>query len=407
MKSFFQFLESTAVQQATRMGLKSDGHGGWYDKNGEFVAKTERGQLKFYNKKQVPGQRDPASTEAEKNLSGVMPAGANQQQPDEVEQEEPAFQPNKKNKGTLTIAFGRFNPPHLGHLELMNTAANSVEDKKDAYMIVPSRSNDPKKNPLDPNTKVDIMKSMFPQHANNIMNDTKTRTIFDVLNGANNDGYANVRIVGGADRVKEFNKLATNYNGKLYDFDNVEVISSGERDPDAEGVEGMSASKLRAMAAAGDLEGFTQGVPGGDVKLAEQLMMEVRAGMGIVEQEQEEVAELWDIAPKLDAENLREAFFEDKVFPMGCIVEHLDTGIRGTVIRRGTNYVIFETPEHFKFNVWLTSIMEVKELHKSADDGSGNTWKVGTDTYRHAVQAMTPGQLVKKFSDFRKTGSTK
>ena len=205
MKSFFQFLESTAVQQATRMGLKSDGHGGWYDKTGEFVAKTEKGQLKFFNKRQVPGQQDPASSETEKNLSGVMPAGANQQQPDEVEQEEPAFQPNKKNKGTLTIAFGRFNPPHLGHLELMNTAANSVEDKKDAYMIVPSRSNDPKKNPLDPNTKVDIMKSMFPQHANNIMNDTKTRTIFDVLNGANNDGYANVRIVGGADRVKEFN----------------------------------------------------------------------------------------------------------------------------------------------------------------------------------------------------------
>ena len=106
MKSFFQFLESTAVQQATRMGLKSDGHGGWYDKKGEFVAKTEKGQLKFYNKRQVPGQRDPASTEAEKNLSGVMPAGANQQQPDKVEQEEPAFQPNKKNKGTLTIAFG-------------------------------------------------------------------------------------------------------------------------------------------------------------------------------------------------------------------------------------------------------------------------------------------------------------
>ena len=181
MKSFFQFLESTAVQQATRMGLKSDGHGGWYDKKGEFVAKTEKGQLKFYNKKQVPGQRDPASTEAEKNLSGVMPAGANQQPQQQSGQEEPAFKPNKKNKGTLTIAFGRFNPPHLGHLELMNTAANSVEDKKDAYMIVPSRSNDPKKNPLDPNTKVDIMKSMFPQHANNIMNDSKTRTIFDVL----------------------------------------------------------------------------------------------------------------------------------------------------------------------------------------------------------------------------------
>ena len=70
MKSFFQFLESTAVQQATRMGLTSDGHGGWYDKKGEFVAKTEKGQLKFFNKRQRVGQ-DPPSSEREKGLSGM------------------------------------------------------------------------------------------------------------------------------------------------------------------------------------------------------------------------------------------------------------------------------------------------------------------------------------------------
>ena len=178
MKSFFQFFtESQAVQQATRMGLQSDGHGGWYSKDGEFVAKTERGQLKFFNKRQRVGQQDPPQSEQEKNLSRTS---YSETQPQEVEaqQEEPPFQPNKKNKGTLTIAFGRFNPPHLGHLQLMNTAASSVEGKKDDYMIVPSRSNDPKKNPLDPNTKVDIMKAMFPQHANNIMNDTSARTIF-------------------------------------------------------------------------------------------------------------------------------------------------------------------------------------------------------------------------------------
>ena len=70
MKNFFQFLsESTAVQQATRMGLVSDGHGGWYDKKGEFVAKTEKGQLKFYNKRQRIGQQDPAQTDKEKRLS--------------------------------------------------------------------------------------------------------------------------------------------------------------------------------------------------------------------------------------------------------------------------------------------------------------------------------------------------
>ena len=71
MKSFFQFLESTAVQQATRMGLKSDGHGGWYDKKGEFVAKTEKGSLKFFNKRQKVGEQDPPSTEREKGLSGM------------------------------------------------------------------------------------------------------------------------------------------------------------------------------------------------------------------------------------------------------------------------------------------------------------------------------------------------
>ena len=111
--------------------------------------------------------------------------------------------PKDDNDADMTVAFGRFNPPTTGHERLMNKVKQVAG--KGNYEIYPSRSNDPKKNPLDPNTKVDIMKSMFPQHANNIMNDTKTRTIFDVLNGANNDGYANVRIVGGADRVKEFN----------------------------------------------------------------------------------------------------------------------------------------------------------------------------------------------------------
>ena len=181
MKSFLQFINESAAQQAARLGLVGDGHGGWYDKaTGEFTAKTEKGRLKFYNKRQRVGQQDPPQSEQEKNLSKTTYSEPAQQEV-EAQKEEPAFKPNKKNKGTLTVAFGRFNPPHLGHLQLMNTAASSVEGDKDAYIIVPSRSNDPKKNPLDPNTKVDIMKAMFPQHAGNILNDTNTRTIFDVL----------------------------------------------------------------------------------------------------------------------------------------------------------------------------------------------------------------------------------
>lgn len=383
---FSQFIteaRTAAGEVAAKRGLQHAGHGYYADRQGNIVAKSEGG-----NRLVPVDGKEAEQAQMNSNQGAAEDEHIN----------------SGEGLGTIALTFGRFNPPTVGHEKLLNTVS---EQGADNYRIYPSRTVDPKKNPLEPDVKIDFMTKMFPNHADAIVNDGDMSNIFNVLSNLNQEGYSGVTMVVGSDRVSEFKSLLEKYNGQAYEFEELNVISAGERDPDAEGVEGMSASKLRAMAASGDLEGFAQGVPGGDIKLAEQLMMEVRAGMGIVEQEQEEVAELWDIAPKLDAENLREAFFEDRVFPLGCIVEHLDTGVRGTVIRRGTNYVIFETPENWKFNVWLTSIMEVKELHKSADDGSGNTWKVGTDTYRHAVQAMTPGQLVKKFSDFRKTGSTK
>ena len=214
MKSLFQFLsESQAVQQATRMGLKSDGHGGWYDNKGEFVAKTEKGTLKFFNKRQRIGAQDPRQSEKEKRIStGSTGEPAPQQAPEpQMVMEPPEVE---KTKGTLTIAFGRFNPPTTGHEKLLDTVASSSDDND--YMIVPSRSQDKKKNPLDPDTKVAVMQKMFPKHKDKIVNDKNNRTIFDVLKKAHTDGYANVRILGGADRVKEFEKLTGNYNGKLY-----------------------------------------------------------------------------------------------------------------------------------------------------------------------------------------------
>ncbi len=126
MKSFLQFLSESASQQAARMGLVGNGHGDWYDQaTGEFVAKTEKGRLRFYNKRQKIGGKDPAQTEKEKNISDpnfIDPALQQQQAPapqpeaQPVAQEAPPvnFLPVEKTKGTLTVAFGRFNPPHLG-----------------------------------------------------------------------------------------------------------------------------------------------------------------------------------------------------------------------------------------------------------------------------------------------------
>ena len=389
MKSFLQFINESAAQQAARLGLVGDGHGGWYDKaTGEFTAKTEKGRLKFYNKRQRIGQQDPPQSEQEKNLSRTS---YSETQPQEVEaqQEEPPFKPNKKNRGTLTIAFGRFNPPHLGHLQLMNTAANSVEGDKDDYLIVPSRSNDPKKNPLDPNTKVDIMKSMFPQHADNIMNDPRARTIFDVLNAANNDGYANVKIVGGADRIKEFTKLANNYNGKLYDFDQVDVISSGDRDPDAEGVEGLSASRMRLAASENDFKAFSKGLPKDlDKDSKKQIFTAVRSSMGINEE-----WGIWEMAPKFDLQTLRENYVDNIIYKLGELVENVNTGMVGRIIRRGTSYVICVTENKMMFKSWIKDINEVNNFDKiTAISGvPAENRLVGTDKHRKYAETMVKG----------------
>ena len=378
MKSLFQFLsESQAVQQATRMGLKSDGHGGWY-KDGEFVAKTEKGTLKFFNKRQKIGGQDPTQTDKEKSLSGVQPAGAEPvmtMQPAEVE----------KTKGTLTIAFGRFNPPTTGHEKLLDTVASSSDD--DDYMIVPSRSQDQKKNPLDADTKVSVMQKMFPKHKNKIVNDANNRTIFDVLKKAHTDGYANVRIVGGGDRVKEFDKLANDYNGKLYQFDNLEVMSAGDRDPDSDDVTGMSASKQRKAAAENDIKTFMKGVPKSlSQKDAEQLFKKIRTAMNI-----KEGWNLWEIAPKFDWKGLRENYIGEKVFRVGQVVENMNNGLVGRIIRRGANHLICVTEDKIMFKSWIKDVSESIVNGTTESGVPADQREVGTDAFRKYVERLVPG----------------
>jgi nicotinic acid mononucleotide adenylyltransferase len=381
MKSLFQFLsESQAVQQATRMGLKSDGHGGWYDNKGEFIAKTEKGQLKFFNKRQRIGAQDPRQSEKEKRIStgsSAEPAPEPQMvmEPPEVE----------KTKGTLTIAFGRFNPPTTGHEKLLDKVASSSDDND--YIIVPSRSQDAKKNPLDPDTKVSVMQKMFPKHKNNIVNDKNNRTIFDVLKKAHTDGYTNVRILGGADRVKEFEKLTGDYNGKLYNFDNVEVMSAGARDPDSEDVTGMSASKQRKAAAEGDIKAFMKGVPKSlSQKDAEELFKKIRKAMNI-----KEGWSLWEIAPKFDWQGLRENYIGEKIFRVGQMVENMNNGLVGRIIRRGANHLICVTEDKIMFKSWIKDVSESVVNGTTQSGVPADQREVGTDAFRKYVETMVPG----------------
>ena len=409
MKSFFQFLkESTAVQQATRMGLVGDGHGGWYDKKGEFVAKTEKGQLKFYNKRQRVGQQDPPQSDKEKRLSQSTQEPAPQQQ--EPAAEKPPVVPPEveKTKGTLTIGFGRFNPPHIGHQKLMDMAASGSEDGD--YIIVPSRTQDEKKNPLDADTKISYLRKMFPQHSEKIVNDAQNRTIFDVLKKAHMDGYTNVKIYGGNDRVKEFQKLATDYNGKLYQFDNVEVVDAGKRDTKSKKkVERAEASSQRRFAAEGDFESFRSFLPKDlSDKDAKELYNQVRAAMNI-----KEGWNLWEIAPKHDFVGLRENYINGKIFKVGQLVENLNTSLIGKIIRRGTNYLICVTEDNIMFKSWIKDVTEsrrhleepIKNIKSLVEKASTKKYNkvtdisgvpadqrlVGTDAFRKYVETMVPG----------------
>tara|TARA_A100001201_G_scaffold67669_1_gene62835 strand:- start:2379 stop:3572 length:1194 start_codon:yes stop_codon:yes gene_type:complete len=381
MKSFLQFIsESKAVQQATRMGLTGDGHGGWYDKKGEFVAKTDKGQLKFYNKRQRVGKQDPPQTDKEKNLSQQTSSQPQADKP--IEMKPPEVE---KTKGTLTVAFGRFNPPTTGHEKLLNTVASSSDDGD--YVIIPSRSQDKKKNPLDPDMKVSVMKQMFPQHSEKIINDPGNKTIFDILKRAHNDGYAGVRIVGGADRQKEFDKLVNNYNGKMYQFDNIEVRSAGDRDPDSDSVEGMSASKQRKAAAENDFDGFLRGVPTTmNKKAARELFDNVRKSMNI-----KEGWNLWEIAPKFDWKNLRENYVSKKVFNIGETVQNINTGLIGRIIRRGTSYLICVTEDRIMFKSWLKDVTEAVVNGTDQSGVPASQRLIGTDAHRKYVETLVPG----------------
>jgi len=373
MKTFLQFItEATSASvQAKRLGLVGDGHGGWYNRaTGEFEAKTVSGQLKYFNKRQIIGGKDPSQSEFEKNipLGSSYPTQQTPQIPPEqqavqqepVSQEEPIITPPavSKTKGTLTIAFGRFNPPTVGHQQLIDTAAMIAMEEDGDYIVVPSRSYDAKKNPLDPDTKISFMRKIFPDHSERIVNDANFISIFDVLKKVHNDGYTNVRIVCGSDRSKEFEKLANNYNGQLYQFDVIEVLPLENEDPDTKNVEGLSSSRLRLAAAEGDFMTFRSGLPPKiKNKDALQLFDLVRQGMGILEMQQEGY-NIWEIAPEYDLQSLRENYIDGNIFKLGTFVENLNTGMIGKITRRGTNYLICVSEGGMMFKSWIKDVKE-------------------------------------------------
>ena len=243
--------------------------------------------------------------------------------------------------------------------------------------------------------KISFMKKMFPDYSDNIINDDQMKSIFDVLVNANGD-YKNVNIVVGSDRQAEFENLATKYNGELYDFENIRVISAGMRDADAAGVEGMSASKMRKAVVDGDFDTFRQGTPK-ELKDndTQSLFNAVQSSMKV--KAKNKVAEMWEIAPKQDPRGLRENYYAGNVFNLGDIVENLNTGLVGEIVRRGTNHLICVTKENYMFKSWIRDVMEAVVNYPGPSGVPSNEREVGTDSHRKYVMRMTGTTDIKNF----------
>jgi hypothetical protein len=402
MKKFSQFIlefrGSRASEKAYRLGLTSDGHGNWVDRSGRIVAQTVGGDLEMLRKKSPSPEKAEPTPAGPKTPQRVIeqPPAAAERKGIAPPKKEPA-PPEIDKEIPLTIVFGRFNPPTAGHEKLIKKAKQIAAGGD--LRIYPSRTQDNKKNPLDAASKIKYMRKMFPEFKDNIINDEKMKTIFDVLIAVNEDGYNKVNIVVGQNRLSEFERLANQNNGKLYSFDELKVVSSGPTDADAEGLSGMSASKLRKAAVEDNYPLFKTGLPKRmSDKDAQAMFFAVQRVMLGKKQEKESqktelAAETWQYAPKLDPKGLREQYYQEKIFKVGNKVENLNTGLVGKVTRRGPNYLICVTEDGIMFKSWIKDLSEWTEVSGVPADQR----LIGTDSLRQYTMRLSDTDHIKNF----------
>ncbi len=345
----------------------------------------------------------------------------------------------KEAKGkSVAFAFGRFNPPTIGHEKLINKVKSLPTND---YKIFLSRSNDPKKNPLSPRDKLSIMKKMFPTHARNI-EINHTNMVLDIATMLYKKGYSDVTMVAGSDRVREFETMLKKYNGVSsrhgkYDFETIKVVSAGERDPDAEGASGMSASKMRAAAAKGDLKSFEKGLPRG--VRADDIMKQVRKGMNLAANYLH-MRNLKPIASleQFEQQQIRDLYIREQIFNIGDTVDYIKEDLQGKVVRKGTNYIVVEDTKNNLHKAWIWDCIPVsttnreaemrehnlnvdygfeavsevqedmdaqpqdKDVKKKFNKMYGEVYEIGTPEYTKHTVDMTPGQEnpIKKVKGF-------
>jgi len=264
---------------------------------------------------------------------------------------------------TVVFAFGRFNPPTIGHELLVKAVKKLAQQKKADHVIYASRSQDAKKNPLSVDKKVKYLNLMF-KGTNFAAADADARTFIEVAKVLNKK-YKNIVMVAGSDRVPEFTRLLNSYNGKDFNFNTIEVISAGERDPDADDATGMSASKMRALAVKGDYAQFKKGLPSSVREIdGRRLMNDIREGMGL-----ESIKEQINLVKG----DLREKYFRGEIFNEGDIVEC--AGEHYTIVKRGSNHLLLKESSGTLVSKWIQDVTPTEQTEDMNENLTSKTVK--------------------------------
>ena len=263
----------------------------------------------------------------------------------------------KRNTGRskpVVFAFGRLNPPTIGHQKLIERVITIAKRVKGLPVLYVSASQDKRKNPLTVKQKVDYLKKVYPRGIKILPAVGSERTFMEILKNRFDKKFTDVYMIAGSDRVAEFKRLIKQYNGKDYNFDTTEVVSAGERDPDATGATGMSASKMRDFAMNNDYTSFKQGlIKGTKEKDAMKLFKDLKKGMGVNEA----------MAPEDDElRMIRENYHNNDIFNMGDMVENNNNGNVGKIIKRGPNYVQYEMEDGGVEKAWLNEITPANNI---------------------------------------------
>ena len=336
---------------------------------------------------------------------------------------------------TVVFSFGRLNPPTVGHQKLLQKIIQTAQRMSGQPMMFVSYSQDAKKNPLTAKQKIAYIKKMFPKEARQLklQDNPKLRNAMDIATELNGK-YDNLVMVVGSDRVKDFKTLLNKYNGVdsrhgYYKYDNIQIVSAGERDPDAEGVAGMSASKMRAAAASGDYDSFTLGLPSGFD--GEKLFKDIRLGMNIKEQ----LKPFKPIVEMNSMELIREQYFQNLIYNIGDWVKDSKTGVTGEVVKRGTNYITLVQEDFTLHKVWLEDVETVEQQNNKLPEAinflkNRNLWEKlqrerlpskseagekedshkkewGTKELTNRNKKITPGESVKESKDALKKFASK